>query len=371
MKKRAVCISCFNEYTNRIRFVMEYLQNLEYECTYITSDFDHIKKEYYTISYAHTKQIHVNKYAKNISISRLRSHTKFSKDAFRIVKDIKPDVLFVMLPPNKLAQEAAKYKKKHPEITLIVDVFDMWPETFPNNKAKRLLTVPFKLWGGIRNKGVAQADIVTTECELYQSVLRQYCDEKKLKTLYLGKNGTHNIPTLQEKTQGIGLCYLGSINNIIDIPAISEIICKLPKPVFLHIVGDGERRQDLINAAQNAGATVTYYGKVFDSEKKQEIFDQCHFGLNVMKSSVFVGLTMKSMDYFEGGLPIINTIKGDTWKMVEEYDIGINYNSDIDFTKELKMTTEADKRRMKLFFEKNFSEEAFRERLADVFQEVF
>ena len=44
-----------------------------------------------------------------------------------------------------------------------------------------------------------------------------------------------------------------------------------------------------------------------------------------MKKSVCVGLTMKSIDYFEFGLPIINNIKGDTWNAVEEYGIGINY----------------------------------------------
>ena len=63
---------------------------------------------------------------------------------------------------------------------------------------------------------------------------------------------------------------------------------------------------------KSAGAEVFYHGKVFDSKEKNRIFETCHYGLNIMKDSVFVGLTMKSMDYFEG-LPIINNIQGDTW----------------------------------------------------------
>lgn len=43
-----------------------------------------------------------------------------------------------------------------------------------------------------------------------------------------------------------------------------------------------------------------------------------------MKDSVMVGLTMKSMDYMCGGLPMINTIKGDTSKICDEYSVGYN-----------------------------------------------
>lgn len=366
MKKKAVCISCFNEYTNRIRFVMEYLQDLEYDCTYITSDFDHIKKEYFTAGYSHTKQVHVKKYDKNLSVDRISSHAQFAKDAFRIVKDIKPDVLFVMLPPNKLAEEAANYKKKHPETRIIVDIFDMWPETFPNNRAKKLLALPFAYWGRLRNQALRQADVVTTECELYQSVLSRYCDEKKLKTLYLAKESMQAEPLMESNVEGISLCYLGSINNIIDIPRIAEIIRNMPKPVQLHIIGDGERRQELINGAENAGAKVTFYGRIFEQDKKQAVFNRCHFGLNVMKNDVFVGLTMKSMDYFESGLPIINTIKGDTWKLVQENAIGINYSDAVSFKESLFLPTITDKKRVRAVFEGSFSTEAFQKRLEEI-----
>ena len=44
----------------------------------------------------------------------------------------------------------------------------------------------------------------------------------------------------------------------------------------------------------------------------------------MMKSTVEVGLTMKSVSYFQLGLPIINNIKGDTWNLIKEYDAGIN-----------------------------------------------
>ena len=43
-----------------------------------------------------------------------------------------------------------------------------------------------------------------------------------------------------------------------------------------------------------------------------------------MKPEVFVGMTMKSLDYLSAGLPIINNIGADVWKMVERDGIGFN-----------------------------------------------
>lgn len=47
-----------------------------------------------------------------------------------------------------------------------------------------------------------------------------------------------------------------------------------------------------------------------------------------MKSNVCVGLTMKSLDYFKFGLPILNNIQGDTKKLVEERNIGYNLKAE-------------------------------------------
>ena len=368
MSKKAVCISCFNEYPNSMRLVMEHLREQGYACTYITSDFDHIKKAHYTVDLPDCIQVHVRAYTKNLSVDRLLSHHLFARDTFREVARIAPDLVYVMVPPNSVADQAAKYKKAHPNVKLVLDIFDMWPETFPNSRVKQLLAWPFGKWGQLRNRALSQADVVATECALYQDVLRHYCSRDKLQTLHLAKERVLQEPAMAEGNEGISLCYLGSINNIIDIPRIGEIIGKLPKPVQLHIIGDGERREELISTAKAAGAAVTFHGKVFDPEKKQEIFDCCHYGLNVMKSTVFVGLTLKSMDYFDGGLPIINTIQGDTWEFVKNNPIGINYCENTDFAKQLQLPTTEDKQKIKMFFAQNFSVEAFRKRIACILQ---
>ena len=98
------------------------------------------------------------------------------------------------------------------------------------------------------------------------------------------------------------------------------------KKVGLHIIGGGEKKELLISGLKNHAVNVIDHGYIFDQDEKQHILDQCNYGLNIMKDTVMVGLTMKSMDYMCGGLPLINTIKGDTAKICDEYQVGYNIN---------------------------------------------
>lgn len=325
--KKAVCISCTHHYRERIEPVENALRKAGYDCSYITSDFHHINKKRHKVDMPHCVQIPTLPYGKNISLQRILSHLRFAKAAMQEAERLQPDLLYVEIPPNSLCREAARYKKKHPETKVILDVFDMWPESFPGGRIKKVLALPFKVWGWFRNWGLPRADVVLTECDLFGNLLQKYMGGKESHTLYLCRPGaTTDAPKAISQQEGVQLCYLGSINNIIDIPAISSLIGAIQqhKSVTLHIIGDGESRDAFISAVEAVGAKVEFHGKVYDNAQKQAIFDQCSFGLNIMKSSVCIGLTMKSVDYFAGGLPIINTIGGDTQALVQTRNMGVN-----------------------------------------------
>lgn len=330
--KKAVCISCTHHYRERTAPVEAVLQEKGYACTYITSDFNHNTKSHYTVdNLPQCIQIPTMPYTRNISPQRIFSHIRFARDTFEKVRQLQPDLVYVEVPPNSLCRQAARYKKKHPETKLILDIFDMWPESFPNNRAKHLLALPFRVWAQFRNKGLPQADLVITECDLFRNRLQKHLENTPSQTLYLCRPGatTDTVRPVAD-TEAIHLCYLGSINNIIDIPTIAALIGQVQKlrPVVLHIIGDGETRDEFIAAVEATGAQVQFHGKIYDAAQKQAIFDRCSFGLNIMKDSVFIGLTMKSLDYFAGGLPIINTIAGDTADLVTQRGIGVHVRRD-------------------------------------------
>lgn len=371
--KKAVCISCTHHYNERLAPVENVLRGAGYECAYITSDFHHIRKQPHRVELPHCTQIPTLPYTKNISLARIRSHMRFAKDAIKATEAMKPDLVYIEVPPNSLCREAARMKKRNPNITLIFDVFDMWPESFPSSKLKKLLKLPFGIWGSFRNKSLHAADMVFTECDLFRNALQPYLKGVKNQTLYLCRpSATTEYCKSLPQQEDIHLCYLGSINNIIDIPAISALIAQVQalRPVVLHIIGDGETLEQFVSAVEQAGAKVEFHGSIYDNDKKQEIFDVCSFGLNIMKDSVYIGLTMKSLDYFAGGLPIINSIGGDTHRLVEERGIGINLNRDDPAVTAREMVALDAQAQLKMrnntlnCFHELFSEEVFAKKLS-------
>lgn len=326
-KKKAYLISASDHYSHRFAAVDRHLRLRGYDTTYITSDFDHTKKAVFSCSVPGCVQLHARPYKKNLSVDRILSHYEFARETFRYLEALKeePDVIVVLLPPNFLAHYCGKYKKRHPKVKLIFDIFDLWPETFPSGKLKKLLAPVFDVWAWLRDHNLLAADYVTTECEMFRQ--RLGLSDDRSETVYLSAEplGKPNCdPVLRE--DGFDLCYLGAINNVIDIPAICGLIGALVKvkPVTLHIIGQGERQQELIDGAKASGAEVVFYGAVYEETQKKAILGKCHFGLNIMKSSVCIGLTMKSVDYFRYGLPIINTIPADTEQLVAAFGIGIH-----------------------------------------------
>lgn len=374
---KCVFISCFDNYENRIKPIEMFLIKKGYKCEYITSDFDHIKKTSYKSKRDNTIQINVIPYYKNISIRRLVSHFIFSKKAFKEIKQIKPDLLYVMLPPNILAFYMSRYKKNN-EVKLIYDLYDLWPETFPFKKVKGLLTIPFKLWGGLRDNNIETADKIITECGLFKEKVDKKLIKKQSEILYLTKEESKIKSQPNINNLSVDICYLGSINNIIDIELIVKLISSINeiKPVTLHIIGDGENREIFIDNVKKCGAKVKYYGKVYEEEKKKLVFDKCLFGINIMRESVCVGLTLKSLEYFQAGLPVLNNIPADTAEIIEKYGAGFTVNKDnisivarkvavID-KKELVVMRE----RTNLLFKELFSSSAFEERWEEIFNAI-
>ena len=326
--KKAVCISIFNHYDNRVRFAEEFLRSHGYEVTYITSNYDHYTKDFYKLERENCIQIDSRPYTKNISVQRLYSHYLSSKKTYDVLCEIKPDLIYVLAPPNSQVGICAKYRRRNKKTVLLVDIFDVWPETFPSLAGKIAFKPLFLIWRAVRDSGLPAADYIITECGLFRKKLERQLSGRNSKILHLCKASESYNQITSLSVSPLNICYLGAINNIIDITAIEEILygISLLKPIVLHIIGGGENVDALCALENHANISVRYYGMLYDEEEKHKIFDVCAFGLNIMKKSVCIGLTMKSVDYFEAGLPLINNIESDTSWIVDRYGAGFNYN---------------------------------------------
>lgn len=324
--KTAYFISSTNHYNVRTgKFVNDYIKK-GYDVIYVTSDFDHMtKKRYYFNEYKNSKQLHVISYKKNLSISRILSHLMFSYKTFYMLLACKPELVYVEVPNNSLVKSSAKYKKIN-NAEIIVDIFDMWPESMPVKTKNIIVNRGFNIWRNFRNKNLKFADQIWIECDYYRELLSAQNINLPMETKYLTlENAETSIETKVSEDE-IDLCYLGSINNIIDISLIEKIVSEFAKNkrTRIHIIGDGERKDEFLDILKKNSIEIIDHGKVYEIDKLQEIFDQCWFGINVLREDLAIGITMKSISYFRGGLPIINTVHGDTSRFVEECNIGIN-----------------------------------------------
>ncbi|MBR4590944.1 MAG: hypothetical protein IKO36_09840, partial [Bacteroidaceae bacterium] len=326
--RKAFIVSCFDEYNYRNKYVEQYLIQNGFEVYSFISDFHHQRKEYIRKSLrSNVELIHTPPYTSNYSLKRIINHYVFAKKMVKIIRSAKPDFVYANIPPNFVSWCLGRLRKKSIIPKLAFDIYDLWPETMTFGKTSILLRPFFVLWQRIRNKYINQADINITACKLHENVLyNQGVD--KMHTLYLLKAHSilvKDIPK-QDSISEIRLCYIGTVNNIIDIDTICNVIkaIKNYKPIKLLFIGIGETKQEFLERVTKIGCSVIDYGVVYDEIEKERIMLSCHFGINIMKPQVCVGVTLKSLEYFSCGLPILNTIAGDTKSLVDEYCCGYN-----------------------------------------------
>jgi len=307
--------------------VRRILEERGFQVKMVFSNFDHLKKQKVSYEDSQIIRIKVPAYQKNISVKRLYSHIIFSCKLRKVLKVEKPDLIFADIPPNTIAGSVAWYKGKNRECKVIFDVLDLWPESFSSSE---VLKVPFWFWKRIRTSALPKADVVTLECNYYKHFLEDTLKGSQYSTLYLCK------PPLRERLKfshedfheesTLNFCYLGSMNNIINIPAITKMLTIIhqKRPVKIYLIGDGERREFFVRQLKKNGIDVEYLGLIFDETRKNNVFRKCHFGINMYNDNVVVGLTMKSLDYFRVGLPTVNMNIYDTGILVKGYQSGFD-----------------------------------------------
>ena len=379
--RKAVLISCFDWYRSRLEPIREVLIGNGYTVTVLTADFDHGTKTPINESRRRSEchYIHVPEYKKNISLNRIYSHICFGRKAAGLINRIKPDIVYLLLPPNYTARFCERYKKKNPQTVLIVDLIDLWPENMPVAKLKK--TPPVRIWRKWRDDCIRIADHVFTECDFYQKRLSYVLDPEITSTQHLFKSQPESEKTLvrshidrkNRDDRTVRFAYLGSMNNIIDIDGICRVIKDVREmgyDVELHAIGDGESKTAFENAVKGVSCSTYFYGRTFDEEKKINILAPCDMAFNMMKSTVEVGLTIKSIDYFSYGLPLINNIKGDTWRFVKNEDLGICIKDKGITGKQLEHVLKIPRVRIVDFYEQHFDRHTFVENFSSVFKKL-
>ncbi|MCF0145364.1 MAG: hypothetical protein HUJ73_02135, partial [Eubacterium sp.] len=281
---KAYVITHVSSFEPRAEAVGNWLREQGADVSWICSDFDHIGG--CTVSRVNPDHIylHLDPYQKNLSLKRMKSIYSFAESVGKYLSGRQFDLLYIIVPANSFVPVAEKLKKQS-GAKVVFDILDLWPESIPIPGIQKL--PPLKIWRNLRDRHISCADLIFTECRLYQELIS--LPREKTHTLYLfGKNeeeisGSGNNETA-DISSPLRVAYLGSINYLIDVPMITEVLSALQKKtqVTVDVIGEGETKEKFLKALEQTKVTIADHGAVFDEDQKKEILSKCRFGLNMM-----------------------------------------------------------------------------------------
>jgi hypothetical protein len=378
-KEKVVIISNFHEDNeiSRTNMTYKYFISKEFDTTVLYSNFSHSLKKFRNLNNKDFVLLKTISYGSSLSLRRILSYIIFSYRVFVFLQKNKYDIIYVNLPPNILALAVFLFPRKK-NIT-IVDIIDLWPESFPHagSVAKKAIVL---LFGGflkkIRKFAIDRSDYCIAESNLFYRKLNLK-SKKKSRVIHLKKFQTKKI-TLDNPSNDFSIAYLGNIGNIYDFDSLFTIIKELEKIrlVHLHVIGLGPVSDWFFEKLDVMNINYTYHGASFNENLKRDILSNCWFGFNGYKKNTEVALSYKSIDYLSYGVPLINSAKEDTEDLVNMENIGFNFDSNniselismlsiISYSEIIKMKIDTYK-----VFQNKFSGQSYFDEMNDVLREL-
>ena len=225
----------------------------------------------------------VRPYEKNVSLARLGSHRDFGKNFERLANESiasgqmdRPDIIVASLPPLESPTAAARLAHRL-DATLVIDVQDLWPETFerlvPGPAFFRKLVTPLLLrtMRATRRAALGAADAVSFTTHTYADTLRgEVTPGTPTHVCYLGAYPqefpamaplVNHVPLLGaagDSPVPLQCVYSGSLEAGQDLEALVGAARRLSAqgtPVTIHVAGTGRLEPLVSRAAQSIGGS--------------------------------------------------------------------------------------------------------------------
>ena len=303
---------------NRFWYLAELLSQ-SHDVLLITSNFRHYDKSFRRPEHAEAaskgrlkvKLMNESGYSKNVSLARLKSHDVFVKDFGQWLQSCRPgeqDVVLSAYPLIATNLLLGKHKERL-GYKLIIDVQDVWPESFsavlPVLKKIPHNFVPF---AGRANAAYRAADALVAVSQTYLDRAHEANPNAPGEVVYIGAD-FDTLERVSAKTFSDGLThffYLGTLSFSYDVETVCKGVQKLldaGEKVALHIMGGGP---DLEKLKAYANESIIFYGYVPYAEMIATA-KGCDIAVNPIHSYAMQSITNKLSDYMALQKPILNS----------------------------------------------------------------
>lgn len=350
-KKRILLVAPFTllpgeEGYNRFRYIAELLSK-EHEVTFVTSSFNHPKKEqrkqaseFGNLPYE-LVLLHEPGYTANISLKRIRSHGQFVKnlEGFLAMKTGLYDFVYAAFPMIQSAKVAGQFAKDN-GIPFYLDIQDVWPESLVvyTKYGRGILKALLKPLSNKADHVYRMADAIVAVSNTYAERAQKVNNHAQhILPLNIGidvadfdaQAARSNFTIEKEPHEIIGV-YSGSMSHSYDVATVikaSALLRNKDIAFKLLVVGQGPDEAHLKKLATDIQAPVKFLGYRSFGEMAS-VLKQADIGFHAISASSQSTMTNKFGDYCAAGLTIFNSSPSvEIQTIVTDHELGRNYKA--------------------------------------------
>nr|WP_101171059.1 glycosyltransferase [Neisseria meningitidis] len=305
-------------YFNRFWYLAERLSQ-SHDVLLITSRFRHYDKSFRRHEDAEAASqgrlkvmlLEESGYGKNVSLERVASHYRFVKNFEQWLKNCRPgeqDIVYSAYPLIATNLLLGKHKARL-GYKLIIDVQDVWPESF-SSVVPFLKKIPHRLLPFARRADRAYrcADALVAVSQTYLDRAKEANPDVPAETVYIGADfaAIASAPAKDFGDSTTRFFYFGTLSHSYDVDTACRGIQKLldsGKNVELHIMGGGP---DSDRLKQYADYRIKFYGYLPYAEM-MSVAKGCDIAVNAIHSHAMQSVTNKLSDYMALQKPVLNS----------------------------------------------------------------
>ena len=283
-------------------------------------------------------------YPRKICLRRILSHRAFAaRWRAAAEREAAPDLIVGSLPPLALGSASLDYVRGHAGVRFVADVQDAWPETF-EQVAPRWLLAPLRRVAGRIYRG---ADAVSGVAGRYVELARSYGATAPTAVFPLGielRTGDRCAPEEEKLRTGEGdppieqsnnrtirqsddravlrLVYAGNMGRSYDLATLVGFV-KGDGGVSLDLAGTGPEEARLRALAGDC-PRIRFHGYLGEEELRR-LLASGDAGVIPMFDASCVGVPGKLADYAAAGLPVLNSLHGETERLLADAGAGFTY----------------------------------------------
>ncbi len=279
------------------------------------------------------------RYKRHISLQRVLSEITFGFGfLIRAFKEEKPTLIIVTEPSIFYFHGVLLFRIIR-KCKLIIDILDIWPEAFePLVKSRK---IPFLKIGlfclyRCRRRIFQKADGIVSVTKEYTRLAKSIAPSKLLETVYLGFNDYKKDTKIQtvrgiKKNKKFWIIYSGTLGANYDFKSILDCAFLLQRTTFsfeILIIGDGEQKKWIISDIEKRGIQCVSMLNSMPIKELNEYYKKADLALNPYKKGSRISFPLKTFDYINFEIPIINSLKGEISTFIKDNNIGVNYESE-------------------------------------------